>query len=70
MLYTVYDQGFMTCHNAKTGEEVYGKKRFSPSGSFTASPWAYNGRIFCLSEDGLICVINPLLKTVLRFDSG
>ena len=56
-LYTVYDQGFMTCHNAKTGEEVYGKKRFSPSGSFTASPWAYNGKIFCLNEDGLTYVV-------------
>ena len=56
-LYTVYDQGFMTCHDAKTGEEVYGKQRFSPAGSFTAAPWAYNGRIFCLNEDGLTYVI-------------
>ncbi|MEM9659098.1 MAG: PQQ-binding-like beta-propeller repeat protein, partial [Planctomycetota bacterium] len=42
-LYTLYDQGFLTCHDAKTGEQVYGKQRFSPRGSFTASPWAYNG---------------------------
>ena len=56
-LYTVYDQGFMTCHNALTGEEVYGKQRFSPRGSFTSSPWAYNGKIFCLSEQGLTYVI-------------
>lgn len=52
-LYTVYDQGFMTCHDAKTGDQVYGKRRFSPGGSFTASPWAYGGKIFCLNEDGL-----------------
>ena len=51
-LYTLYDQGFMTCHNAKTGEEVFGKSRFPQGGSFTASPWAYNGKIFCLSEEG------------------
>ncbi|MEP4682720.1 MAG: carboxylesterase family protein, partial [Rhodopirellula bahusiensis] len=56
-LYTVYDQGFMTCHNALTGEEVYGKRRFSPKGSFTASPWAYDGKVFCLSEQGLTYVI-------------
>lgn len=56
-LYTLYDQGFMTCHDAKTGEEVYGKKRFSPGGSFTSSPFAYNGHVFCLSEDGLTYVI-------------
>lgn len=58
-LYTLYDQGFLTCHDAKTGEEVYGKQRFSPSGSFTASPFAFNGRLFCLSEDGLTYVIKP-----------
>jgi outer membrane protein assembly factor BamB len=57
-LYTLYDQGFLTCHNAKTGEKVYGKKRFSPSGSFTASPWAYNGKLYCLSEDGLTYVLS------------
>ncbi len=56
-LYTVYDQGFMTCHSALTGEEIYGKQRFAPKGSFTASPWAYNGHVFCLSEEGLTYVI-------------
>ena len=56
-LYTVYDQGFMTCHNALTGKEVYGKQRFAPKGSFTASPWAYDGKIFCLSEQGLTYVV-------------
>ena len=52
-MYTLYDQGFLTCHDARTGEVVYGKKRFSPAGSFTSSPFAYNGHVFCLSEDGL-----------------
>lgn len=51
-LYTVYDQGFITCHNALTGQEVYGRTRFPGGASFTASPWAYNDKIFCLSEDG------------------
>ncbi|WP_419195107.1 PQQ-binding-like beta-propeller repeat protein [Novipirellula herctigrandis] len=56
-LYTVYDQGFMTCHNALNGEEVYGKHRFAPKGSFTASPWAYGGKVYCLSENGLTYAI-------------
>ncbi len=56
-LYTLYDLGYLTCHNAKTGEEVYGKQRMMPKGSFTASPWAYNDRIFCLNEDGLTYVL-------------
>lgn len=58
-LYTLYDQGFLTCHEAKTGKEVYGKQRFAPKGSFTSSPWAYNGKLFCLSEDGLTYVVQP-----------
>ena len=53
LYYTLYDRGFITCHNALTGEEVYGKQRLDrDSKAFTASPWAYNGRVFCLSEDG------------------
>jgi hypothetical protein len=51
--YTLLDRGFLTCHDAKTGREVYDKQRFETGASaFTASPWAYNGKIFCLSEDG------------------
>lgn len=56
-LYTVHDRGFMTCHNAKTGEEVYGPSRFSPKASFTSSPWAYNGHLFCISEEGITYVV-------------
>lgn len=51
--YTLYDRGFLTCHDARTGREVYDKQRFRTGASaFTASPWAYNGKLFCLSEDG------------------
>ncbi len=67
-MYTLYDQGFLTCHDARNGEEVYGKRRFSPSGSFTASPWAYNGYLFCLSEEGLTYVVKagPEFEIVAR----
>jgi outer membrane protein assembly factor BamB len=56
--YTLYDRGFFTCHDAKTGKEVYAKVRIDPGvNAFTSSPWAYNGKIFCLSEDGDTFVI-------------
>jgi outer membrane protein assembly factor BamB len=56
--YTLYDTAFLTCHDAKTGAEVYGRQRISAeSTGFTASPWAYNGKIFALSEDGDTFVI-------------
>ena len=58
LLYSVYSQGFLTCHDAKTGEPRYGRKRIDPAASgFTASPWAYNGKIFAASEDGDTFVI-------------
>jgi outer membrane protein assembly factor BamB len=52
--YVLFDFGFLSCHNARTGKEVYDKQRIRPEGatSFTASPWAMHGRIFALSEDG------------------
>jgi outer membrane protein assembly factor BamB len=56
--YTLLDRGMMTCHEARTGREIYGKQRMDPeTTAFTASPWAYNGKIFALSEDGDTFVI-------------
>lgn len=56
--YTLFDRGFFTCHDARTGKEIYTKVRLDPTASgFTASPWAYNGKIFALSEDGTTYVI-------------
>lgn len=58
LYYTLLDRGFFTAHDARTGKEVYGKQRIDPAaGAFTSSPWAYNGKIFCLSEDGDTFVI-------------
>ncbi|MBM3810832.1 MAG: serine/threonine protein kinase [Acidimicrobiia bacterium] len=56
--YTLFDRGFFTAHDAKTGKEVYGKVRIDEAAAaFTSSPWAYNGKIFALSEDGDTFVI-------------
>jgi outer membrane protein assembly factor BamB len=51
--YTLLDRGFLLCHDANTGQQINGRQRISNEASgFTASPWAYNGKIFLLSEDG------------------
>ena len=51
--YTLLDRGFLTAHDARTGKEIYGKQRIDPNTTaFTASPWAANGKLFALSEDG------------------
>jgi outer membrane protein assembly factor BamB len=67
--YTLLDRGFFTCHDAKTGKEIYAKVRIDPGvNAFTSSPWAYNGKIFCLSEDGDVFVIQagPEFKLVRK----
>ena len=50
--YTLLDRGLMLAHDAATGAEVYSRQRLKPGSGFTASPWAYNGKVFVLSEDG------------------
>ena len=56
--YTLLDRGLFLCHDAKTGKEIYGRQRITAEAAgFTASPWAYNGKIFALSEDGDTYVI-------------
>jgi outer membrane protein assembly factor BamB len=52
LYYTLLDQGMITCHDAKTGELVFNRTRFPQGASFTASPWAYNGKLFFLDENG------------------
>lgn len=58
LYYTLFDRGFFTSHDARTGREVYGRQRITGDASgFTSSPWAYNGRIFAMSEEGDTYVI-------------
>ena len=56
--YTLLDRGFLVAHDARTGEEIYGRQRLEIGNGFTASPWAYNGKLFLLSEDGETYVVD------------
>jgi hypothetical protein len=58
--YSFLTQGYVLCYDAKTGQPVYNRQRIDDeSTGFTASPWAYNGKIFALSEEGNTVVIQP-----------
>ena len=57
VLYTLLDRGFFTVHDARTGEEIYSRRRIAVGAAFTASPWAYDDKVFALSEDGDAYVI-------------
>lgn len=56
-LYVLHDRSLFACYDAKTGEAVYTKQRLPEGGNYTASPWAYRDRIFCLAESGQTHVI-------------
>ena len=57
-IYTLTETGILNRYDAKTGKETY-KTRIDPAATnFTTSPWAYNGKLFCLSEEGQTFVIN------------
>ncbi|HEV3118519.1 MAG TPA: PQQ-binding-like beta-propeller repeat protein [Gemmataceae bacterium] len=55
-LYVLYDQGMLSCYDARSGKEIYNRQRLGAN-AFTSSPWAYDGKIFCQSEDGDTFVI-------------
>src|SRR6185369_6090473 len=56
-LYVLSENGILSRFDAKTGEMSY-KERVSPeANAFTSSPWAYNGKVFCLSEEGQTYVL-------------
>ncbi len=57
-IYVLLDRGFLSCYDVATGKEVYAKERIEAgSDKFTSSPWAADGKIYCLSEDGETYII-------------
>jgi outer membrane protein assembly factor BamB len=57
-VYALTETGILSRFDAKTGKLTY-KTRIDPAATaFTTSPWAYNGRLFCLSEEGQTFVID------------
>ena len=56
-VYTLTETGILSRFDAKTGKQTY-KTRIDPAATaFTTSPWAYNGKLFCLSEEGQTFVV-------------
>ena len=55
----VIDQngGTMSCYDAATGKPAYQKERVPNARTFWASPWAYDGKIFCLDDGGTTHVV-------------
>lgn len=56
-LYTVNNNGILTCYRADTGEQVYQTRLGAVGASFAASPVAADGRLFFASETGEVYVL-------------
>ncbi len=58
LLYMVdRNRGQILCIEAATGKEVYPGTKITGAKAFWASPWAFDGKIYCLEEKGTTHVI-------------
>src|SRR5204863_266092 len=57
LLYVLMDRGLLSCYDAKSGEQVYAPQRLGGANAYTSSPWAYDGKVFCLDENGATTVV-------------
>jgi outer membrane protein assembly factor BamB len=51
-MYVVNDNGILTVFDSQTGKEIYKARAGGSGNTFSASPWAADGKIYLLSEDG------------------
>jgi outer membrane protein assembly factor BamB len=74
--YVLYDTGTMSAFNSQTGAALFERQKLAGGSHFTSSPWANNGRVFCLDEDGVTFVVRAgdkfemLRKNALGDDDG
>lgn len=63
--------GLLNCYEGKTGKQIY-RERLPGARGFTASPWAYEGKVFCLDQDGRTFVIQagPEFKLLGKNELG
>lgn len=55
-VYVLTETGILSRYEAQTGRLSY-RSRIESGIAFTSSPWAYDGKVFCLNEEGKTFVI-------------
>jgi outer membrane protein assembly factor BamB len=57
LLYVLEERsGLLSCNDATTGKQVY-KERLPGARGFTSSPFAYDGKVFCLDDAGTTHIV-------------
>ena len=59
LFYNCRDNGYLTCFNAVTGEQLYRERLGEPRNGFSASPVASNGKLYFTNEQGGVFVVKP-----------
>ncbi len=57
--------GIVACYDAQTGQQHY-KQRLDGAKGFTSSPWACDGNVYCLDEEGQTFVLAAGPKLEVR----
>jgi outer membrane protein assembly factor BamB len=57
LLYVLQNNGVLAAYKVASGERVYQERLGGTGGSFSASPVAADGKIYCSSEDGDVFVV-------------
>jgi outer membrane protein assembly factor BamB len=57
-VYILDNSGTVNCYNVETGAPRYQKERPKGARRFWASPWGYDGKVFCLDERGTTHVLD------------
>jgi outer membrane protein assembly factor BamB len=68
-VYVLYDRGTVNCYDRRTGKAIYEKKSLASNArAFTVSPWANDGKLFFLSEEGdtFVVAAGPEFKVLAR----
>ena len=55
-LTVLLDRGALSAYDAKTGKPLFEREKIPDGRGFTASPWAAQGKIYALNEDGVTFV--------------
>jgi outer membrane protein assembly factor BamB len=71
-LYVLLNNGALVSYRVNTGAQIYQKRLGGTGGSFSASPVAADGKIYCSSEDGDVYVIKagPVYEELAKNSIG
>jgi len=60
------DRGRVSCYDVETGKPRYERTRLKGARAFWASPWGYDGKVFCLDQRGTTHVleVGPSLEVI------